>query len=115
MPSDKRPNPDRSPEALEAQLRALPQPPVPAHLEALLLATVPGAKPIAPGPRAVWATVLGVAAAACVMVVLARRPQHGKDHRTIPVPGEATQQDVRRPAFESTSIAAWRVDQRLLD
>jgi hypothetical protein len=115
MRSDERPNPDRSPEALEARLRALPQPPVPAHLEALLLATVPGAKPISPRRRAVRAIVLGLASAACVMAVLARRPPHGKDHPTIPVPGEPAQQDVRRLAFESTSIAAWRVDPRLLD
>jgi hypothetical protein len=115
MQSDKRPNPDRSLEALKAQMRALPQPPVPPHLETLLLTTVPGAKPIATRRRAVRASVLGLAAAACLVAVLAWRPHNGKNHLTIPAPGEPAQQDIRRPAFESISIAAWREDQRLLD
>jgi hypothetical protein len=115
MQSDRRPNPDRPREALEAKLRALPQPPVPAHLEARLLATVPGAKPTSPRRWAVRATVLGVASTACLMAVLAWRPHHGEDHQTTPVPGEPTQQDIRRLAFESTSIAACREDPRLLD
>ena len=89
--------------------------PVPAHLEALLLTTVPVARPIAPRRRAVGATVLGVASAACLMAVLAWRPHHGKDHPTIPAQEGAAQQDIRRLAFDSTSIAARREDPRLLD
>ena len=115
MQCDKRPNPDRSREALKRRLRALPQPHVPAHLEARLLATVPGAKPISSRRWAVRATVLCIASAACLMAVFAWRPYHGKNHRTIPVQGEAAQQDIHWPAFESTSVAAWREDQRLLD
>jgi len=115
MQSDKRPNPERSREALTAQLRSLPQPPVPAHLEALLLATVPSAKPISPRRWAVRATVLGVASAACLMAVLARRPHQGKNHPTISVQGEPARPHIRRPASEYISIAAWREDPRLLD
>jgi hypothetical protein len=115
MRSDKRPDPDRSREALEARLRALPQPPVPAHLEALLLTTVPGARPISSRRRAGWAIVLGLASAACLMALLAWPAHHGKDHPTISVPGGPAQPDIRRLAFESTSIAALREDPRLLD
>ncbi|HKI16237.1 MAG TPA: hypothetical protein VKA15_00070 [Isosphaeraceae bacterium] len=115
MRSDKRPDPARSREALKAQLRALPQPPVPAHLEALLLATVPRAKTISPRRWAVRATVIGVASAACAIAVLIGLPHQGKNHSTIPLQGEPARPDNRRPAFESISIAAWREDPRLLD
>ena len=115
MRSDESPNPDRSREMLKAELRSLPQPPVPAHLEALLLATVPGAKPISPRRWTARATVLGLASGACLMAVLAWRPHHGRNDPTIPVQGEPEHQEIRRPAFESTSIAAWREDPRLLD
>jgi hypothetical protein len=115
MQSDERPDPERSREALEARLRALPQPPVPADLEALLLATIPRAKPISTFRRAVRAAALGVAAAACVVAVILGHHYLGKDHLTIPVTGEPAQQDIRRPISESMSIAAWRDDQRVLD
>jgi hypothetical protein len=49
------------------------------------------------------------------MAVLAWRPHHGENHPTIPVPGGPAQQDIRRLAFESPSIAAWREDPRSLD
>src|SRR5260370_26301538 len=76
MPVEKYPNADR-PESLEAQLRALPPPPVPADLEARLLAAIPAEMAI---PRrrgigrfsfrrgAVWG--IGALAAACLLVVL---------------------------------------------
>ena len=115
MQSDKRPDPARSHGALKAQLRALPQPPVPAHLELLLLTTVPVAKPISPRRRAVWVTVLGVASTACLVAMLAWRPHHAENHSTTPVPAEPAQQDIRWLAFESPSIAAWREDRRSLD
>ena len=41
MPFQRRPNSGRSPESLEARLRALPQPPVPGDLEARILAAIP--------------------------------------------------------------------------
>jgi hypothetical protein len=115
MQSDNGPDPARSREALEAQLRALPQPAVPAHLEALLLATVPAARPISPRRRTVRAAVLGVASAACLMGVLAWRPHHGENHPTIPVPGGPAPRDIRRLAFESPGLAAWREDLRSLE
>src|SRR5437588_428657 len=109
MPSDNRPEPDRSLETLKARLRALPQPPVPAHLEALLLATVPGAMPISPRRWAVRASLLAAALAACVMAMLAWR-QHVQDSSVrTPVQGQPAP-DIRRPVVEATSIAAWRPD-----
>jgi hypothetical protein len=114
MQSDKCPKPEFSRDALKAQLRALPQPPVPAHLEALLLATVPTAKPI---PRRRWAAraiVFGVASAVCVMGVLAWRQDLRDNPRRITVPGQRDQ-DIRQPVIETTGIAAWRQDARLLD
>jgi hypothetical protein len=114
MQSDERPNPDPSREALKAKLRALPQPPVPAHLEALLLATVPRAMPTPPRRWAARATMLGVASAVCVMAVLAWRRDLGTNHLRTPVRGQPAQV-IRRPAIESTSVAAWRGDPRLLD
>ena len=89
MQSDKRPNPDRSLEALKAQLRALPQPPVPAHLEALLLASVPGANRISPRRWAARATLLAVASAVCVMAMLAWRQYLGRNNLITPVQGAA--------------------------
>ena len=41
MQFQRRPNSDRSPESLEARLRALPQPPIPSELEARILAAIP--------------------------------------------------------------------------
>ena len=41
MQPQRRPNSDRSPESLEARLRALPAPPVPSDLEARILAAIP--------------------------------------------------------------------------
>jgi hypothetical protein len=114
MQSDKRPNPDRSLEALKAQLRALPQPPVPAHLEALLLASVPGAKLISSRRWAARATLLAVASAICVMATLAWRQYPEKNNLITRVQGQPAQKTPRQ-AFASTNIAAWREDPRLLD
>jgi hypothetical protein len=115
MRPDKRSDPAGSREALKAQLRALTQPLVPAHLERRLLTTVPVSKPISPRRRAVWATLLGVASAACLMAVLAWRSHHGENHSALPVPGESAQQDIRRPAFESPRVASWWEDWQSLD
>jgi len=71
MHPERRPNAGRSPESLEARLRALPQPPVPADLEARLLATIPAAILIPQRRWGVWVGALGALAAACLVVVLA--------------------------------------------
>ena len=76
MQPEKHPNPDRSPESLEARLRALPQPPVPAGLEARLLASIPTTRPIPHPRRILWVGVAAAFTAACLLAVLAwpRRP-----------------------------------------
>ena len=82
MLSEKRPKPDGSPESLEARLRALPQPPVPAGLEARLLAAIPAKMP---APRQRWAVRVGVVsavgevAAACLLAVLAWPPRETRN------------------------------------
>jgi hypothetical protein len=59
-------------DALAARLRGLPEPPVPAGLEARLLAAIPGGGAPAPGPRPPrrWGRLLlgGAAAAAAVLL-----------------------------------------------
>ena len=81
MQFQRRPNSDRSPESLEARLRALPQPPIPGELEARILAAIP-ARPSTSDelPRlahsgsrrwrlTVWAGASVAAAAACILAV----------------------------------------------
>lgn len=52
MHSDEEPKPDPSLEALAARLRAMPEPPVPAGLEARLLAAVSASRPVRVSPLA---------------------------------------------------------------
>src|SRR6266481_4229426 len=83
-----RPNPDESSESLEARLRALPQPPVPADLEARLLGAIP-APAERPFQRRRWAVGVGVfgpLAAACLLAVFAWPRSDGND----PVPNGPT-------------------------
>ena len=84
MPPEMLPNSDRSREALEARLRALPQPPVPADLEARLLATIPAAIPRPRRRRTVWVGVGGALAAACLLAILAWSGRDGG--RPVPSP-----------------------------
>src|SRR5262249_55626403 len=111
MHSERRPNPDRSPEALEARLRALPQPPVPAGLEARLLAAIPAAPPAPRRRWAVWVGLAGALAAACLLAVLAwpRRDGRGPDPSA---PGPPV---TPRPPDASDRLAAWREARRVLD
>jgi hypothetical protein len=117
MNSERRPDRDRSPEALKAQLRALPQPPVPSHLEARLLVAVPSAVRKSQRRRTVRAAflMLGVAAAACVLTMLVWRPHLGQNPGTISRRNVPAQVELRPPSFDPTSIAALRGDHRLLD
>jgi hypothetical protein len=144
MNSDGHLNPDPSLEALKAQLRALPQPPVPSGLEARLLRCVPSSEPsfdlrntprLSPplpplrkggkslpplrkggnGRWAVGAAVVVAAAAASVLGMLAWSPRPGHNPPAISQERPAAYQEVRTPRFESTSIAALQGDHRLLD
>jgi hypothetical protein len=110
MPPERRPNPDRSAESLEARLRALPPPAVPAGLESRLLAAIPPARPI-PRRRGVWVSVIGAVAAACLLALLAGQ---GRDiRRQVPGPKrEITHQSTPR-STEDDRLAAWRENQRL--
>jgi hypothetical protein len=89
MQPERRPNLPRSPESLEARLRALPQPPIPADLEARLLAGIPAALPIRRWRWAVWVGLAGAAAAACLLIVLAwprrDRPAPSPPHAPEPI------------------------------
>src|SRR5262249_48766114 len=94
-------------EALAARLRALPQPPVPADLEARLLATIPAAMPGPRRRRAVWVGVGGALAAACLLAILA---WSGHD-REKPVPNPPTSasafQAPSRPPDGSAGSPDW--------
>jgi len=96
----------RLPESLEAKLRALPQPPVPADLEARLLATIPAEIPIPQRRWAVWAGVVGPLAAACLLAVFTGLQHDGKN----PVPGPGTRKSthpvtVTRPGTSASAAA----------
>jgi hypothetical protein len=99
MHSERRPNTDRSPESLEARLRALPQPPVPADLEARLLATIPGKTPIPQRRWGVWVGAVAASAAACLLAVLAWPGRDGKN----PVPSPGTRESVHQVTVPSPS------------
>jgi hypothetical protein len=62
--------PERSekPESLEARLRRLPPPPVPADLEARLLASIPERAPIRSRRWTWWTGALTALAAACFLI-----------------------------------------------
>jgi hypothetical protein len=107
MHPEKRPNPDRSPEALEARLRALPQPAVPADLEARLLAAIPPQKPLPRWRSAVWVSVVGALAAACLLAVLGWQGRGGKAPVPIPEKNEYVRKAITRPQDDPAGIAAW--------
>jgi hypothetical protein len=129
MYTQKHPDAARSPESVEARLRALPQPPVPAHLEARLLAKTPLQLPVRPWRWAIWAGAVGSLAAACLLAVFVW-PRHDRKRpvpslgttqsvgqATLPStpPGESAHQVTLRPPDDSTSIAPVLVARRALD
>src|SRR5262245_35735495 len=97
MPPERRPSTDRSPEALEARLRALPRPPVPDGLEARLLAGVPAALPVPRRRWPIWAGAAAALAAACLLAVLAWPGRHGKDPAPTPGASKSARQVPARP------------------
>jgi hypothetical protein len=102
-----RPNADRSPESLEARLRALPPPPVPRHLEARLLAAIPAKASnemlrLAYGsrfrPLAVWARAVVAVAAACLLSVVLWPGPRSK----MTAPNLVANPEKRQPALQDT-------------
>jgi len=115
MPTERRPNPNRSLESLEASLRAWPQPSVPADLEARLLAAVPAELPIAPRHWAFWASVVCASAAACLLAFFTWPGRDGKNPAPTPPTNESAHQVAPRPPDDNDRIAAWRQYRRVLD
>jgi hypothetical protein len=93
MRCDDRPGPDLSLESLEARLRALPQPAVPPDLDVRLLAQIPARRPILRTSRFVWLSLVGAAAAACFLAVLASLERDGDrtDSERTTTPSRPTQ------------------------
>jgi hypothetical protein len=118
MQPQRRPNTDRSPEGLEARLRALPPPPIPSDLEARLLAAIPAemsCRARVSGRRrwAVWAGAAVALAAACFLAVLWTRHdgRGAKDQIISPAPRPSTLTSVP----EAGSMASWLEARRGLD
>jgi hypothetical protein len=97
---------------LEARLRALPPPPVPADLEARLLAAIPAAVPVPTRRRAAWAGAVGALAAACLLAVLAWPRRDGKDAIPSTSADAPAHQVAPRLPDDSASLAAWREARR---
>jgi WD40 repeat protein len=110
MHSERRPKPDRSPESLEARLRALPRPHVPAGLEARLLATIPADRPIPRRRRAAWIGAVGTLAAACLLAVLVWPRRSGK----VPVPSPGTSESLQQRHFALEQAKSPAESNRLL-
>ncbi len=106
MHPERRPSPGRSPESLEARLRALPQPPVPEGLEARLLAAVPARVPT-PRRWAVRALVAGALAAACLLAALAWPRRDGQPPGPAPAKQEAARTVTPQPPQPPPGVAAW--------
>jgi hypothetical protein len=115
MHPDQRPDPDGSPESLEARLRALPQPSVPADLEARLLSAIPTELPFQRRRWAVWVGVVGPLAAACLLAVFAWPRGDGNHPVPNPPTKESAHQVTPRPPDDPDSIAAWWEARRVLD
>jgi hypothetical protein len=115
MLPERRPNPDESPETLEARLRALPAPAVPPSLEARLLASIPPARPIPRRRWPIWAGLASALAAACLLAVLAWRGHIAKSPGPGPEKNEFTHQETPQLPDVAASLAAWRESQRVLD
>jgi hypothetical protein len=115
MHPEKLPNRGRSPDSLEARLRALPLPAVPADLEARLLATVPAELPITHRRWAVWVGLGSALVAACLLAVLAWPKGDGKAPVLPPEKRELTHQVPPAPPDDSDRLSAWRLTRRILD
>ncbi len=108
MQPQKRPNRDRSVESLEARLRALPPPPIPADLEERLLATIPAAMPIRPRRLVIRLGAAGVLAAACLLAVLVWHVLYGEKPEAGPAKNVAVQLVQPNPKESVAEGGAWR-------
>jgi hypothetical protein len=113
MHSDSRSNPSRSSESLEARLRALPRPVVPADLEDRLIAAIPAQIPLVRPRWAVWGGVAGTLAAACVLAFLAWPRTPGIMPAPSPPSQGAVHEVASRPPDDDASLAAWPLARRL--
>jgi hypothetical protein len=122
MFSKRQPFPDGSPNVVAARLRALPQPAVPADLEARLLAAIPAAPLLQRRRRRrrLWAGAAGTLAAACLLACLTWprsddqrgiRPGIDASTSTVPTPPHV----VPRPRDDSGGVPAWLEARRVLD
>jgi hypothetical protein len=115
MHPPRRPNPDPSPEALEARLRALPPLPAPADLEARLLANIPLTMPARKKSWAVRTVLVGTLAAACLLVVLTLSNRGGMTPPVPPDKTESVRKDSPRSEDDSGSLAAINARRNLED
>ena len=113
MHPEKRPNPDPSLELLEARLRTLPRPPIPADLEARLLAAIPAKRSIPPRRWGVRVGAISALAAACLLAVIAWPWSGGKYSAPKTIPSAS--QVASRPTEDSAPIASLRADRQVLD
>jgi hypothetical protein len=93
----------------------LPPPPIPADLEARLLAAIPAQLPIPQRRWAAWAGAVGTLAAACVLVVLAWPGRDNKNTVPSPPTSQPAAQVKPRPPEGPASIAALLKARRDLD
>jgi hypothetical protein len=108
-------NADQSSELLEARLRALPQPPVPAGLEARLLAAITADRPTPRRRWAGWVGVAGAVAAACLLAVLAWPRREARDPAPRPPANGIAHQVAPRSPADAADLTAWRETRRILD
>ncbi|HEV3142664.1 MAG TPA: hypothetical protein VGZ47_02150 [Gemmataceae bacterium] len=115
MQPERRPSPDRSLEALEARLRALPSPEIPADLEARLLAAIPAVVPSPRRRRAVWLGLTAALAAALLLGVFIWQGRFGK--RSVPEPEKSVSvQPVRpNPSPNPAEVRPWQEARRDLN
>jgi hypothetical protein len=115
MDPEEHANPGRSPESLEARLRGLPRPPVPAELEARLLAAVPPQRPIPRRHRTLRVGLVGIWAAACLVIVFAWPARDDRRPGPRPPAPDPARRVTPRPPAESGSFAAWREAERAVE
>jgi hypothetical protein len=104
---------DRRLEALKARLRSLPKAPVPAGLEARLLAAIPTQKRIRKKHLpVVW---IGALAAACFLAVFARLVRERHKPASGPSPNQVVQDIKGSSANNCDTMARWQLARRIVE
>lgn len=103
------------PESLEDRLRNLPQPAVPAGLEARLLAQIPMATQIDRPRRTLWLGVVGASAAACLLVVLFWPRHDARNSLPAPETGPLAQVDTPPQRGDAPNLGVRLQAQRRID